>query len=100
MQPRDDGHNPVFYSGVSLISGDEDNEMTTVDVCFRYAGVPGEAEMVALAKARDVYGIRKISFEDGSVVRVEYDASRLNDENVLAMLRGSGIEVLEKLALI
>ncbi len=71
--------------------------MTHVDVYFRYGKAPGAREMRALDNAREVYGIRRISFdEDEHVIRVEYDASRLNENTVLALLRRAGIDVLEK----
>jgi len=37
--------------------------MTTVDVVFQYSGEAGEVVARALAKARDVYGIRKVQFD-------------------------------------
>lgn len=75
--------------------------MTSVDVVFRYGQRPGEAEMRALDSLREVYGIRRIVFrEQERTVRVEYDATRLNESTVLALLRRTGLEVLEKLQLI
>ena len=74
--------------------------MTTVDVAFRYGNVPGESELRALASAREVYGIRKVSFDEKeSVLRVEYDATRLNEDTVAALLRRAGIDLIEKLQL-
>ncbi len=37
--------------------------MTTVEILFRYAAQPTEVQAVALANARDVYGIRHIGFD-------------------------------------
>src|SRR5215469_2068803 len=37
--------------------------MTTVDILFRYTAPPTETQAFALANARDVYGIRGISFD-------------------------------------
>jgi hypothetical protein len=74
--------------------------MTTVDVAFRYGLTPGEAELRALNAAREVYGIRKISFDKKeSVIRVEFDATRLNEDTVAALLRRAGIDLKEKLQL-
>ncbi len=54
--------------------------MTTVEVLFRYNMPPGEAEMSALGQMSDVYGIRRVRFdEQGRTIRVEYDATRLNE---------------------
>lgn len=74
--------------------------MTTVEVCFRYGVPPGENEMRALAGTREVYGIRRLKFDEkGRSVRVEYDASRLNEGVVENLLRGAGLDITEKLAL-
>lgn len=74
--------------------------MTTVEVCFRYSVPPGENEMRALAGTREVYGIRRLKFDEkGRSVRVEYDASRLNEGVVENLLRGAGLDITEKLAL-
>ncbi len=74
--------------------------MTAVDVVFRYGNSPGAKEMRALDAARDVYGMRKITFQEKErTVRVEYDASRLTENVVAALLRRAGVDVREKLAL-
>jgi hypothetical protein len=47
-----------------------------------------------------VYGIRKIAFDETQqTVRVEYDASRLNDDVIAGILRGAGLDLREKLEL-
>ncbi len=74
--------------------------MTALDVVFRYGNPPGPKEMRALDAARDVYGMRKITFnENERTVRVEYDASRLTENVVAALLRRAGLDIREKLAL-
>ena len=74
--------------------------MTTVEVCFRYGVPPGENEMRALAGTREVYGIRHLKFDEKArSVRVEYDASRLNEGVVENLLRGAGLDITEKLVL-
>jgi hypothetical protein len=71
--------------------------MTFLDVFFRYGRTPGDTELRALDEAREVYGIRRISFEERQqVVSVEYDASRLNDDDVAFLLRSAGLDVREK----
>ncbi len=71
--------------------------MTHLDVYFRYGKRPGAREMRALDSVREVYGIRRISFDERQqVMRVEYDASRLNENTVLALLRRAAIDVKEK----
>ena len=74
--------------------------MTAIDVVFHLGRPPGVPEMQALQQVREVYGIRKISLEDtGRAVRVEYDASRLGESTVAALLRRAGLEVYKKAAL-
>lgn len=74
--------------------------MTQLDVAFRYATRPGENELRALTYAREVYGIRKIWFDEAQqTVRVEFDASRLNEDVVAGILRGAGLDLREKLQL-
>jgi hypothetical protein len=74
--------------------------LTQLDVCFRYGVPPGEGEMCALSNAREVYGIRRISFDEKDrTVRVEYDATRLNDDIVAGILRRAGLDLKEKIEL-
>ncbi len=71
--------------------------MTHLDVYFRYGKPPGESEMRALDSVREVYGVRRISFDEKEhLLRVEYDASRLNENTVLALLRRAAVDVKEK----
>jgi len=75
--------------------------MTAVDVVFPYGKPPGEREMRALDNVWEVYGIRRIQInEKESTIRIEYDATRLNDATVAALLRRAGIDVREKLSLV
>jgi len=75
--------------------------MTAVEVLFRYGMPPGEREMSALGQVSDVYGIRRVRFDEKErTVRVEYDATRLNESTVENLLRNAGFDVLERLALI
>ena len=74
--------------------------MTAVEVLFRYGMPPGEREMSALGQVSDVYGIRRVRFDEKErTVRVEYDATRLNESTVENLLRNAGFDVLERLAL-
>jgi len=75
--------------------------MTLLDVVFHLGRPPAAPEMHALYQLREVYGIRKLSFETGSLaVRVEYDASRLGENTVAALLRRAGLDVRERVALV
>jgi hypothetical protein len=74
--------------------------MTQLEVAYRYGATPGEPEMRAIDGVREVYGIRKITFEDKErIVRVEFDASRLKEPTIAGLLRRAGIDLREKLAL-
>ena len=75
--------------------------MTLLDVAFRYGTPPREREMSALNNAWEVYGVRKIKLnEKESTIRVEYDATRLNDEEIAAILRRAGLDLREKIQLV
>jgi predicted metallo-beta-lactamase superfamily hydrolase len=74
--------------------------MTLLDISFRYNLPPGEAEMRALNAAREVYGIRAIRMsEKERIVSVEFDASRLSDEQVESLLRRAGVDIEARIAL-
>jgi copper chaperone CopZ len=62
---------------------------------------PGEREMNAIGQLSNVYGIRRVSFQEQErTIRVEYDATRLNEATVEKLLRSAGLDVREKLALV
>ncbi len=75
--------------------------MTALDVVFRYGLPPREPQLRALDAVREVYGIRRIQFdEQARTVRVEYDATRLNDSIVGDLLLRAGLDLRERVALI
>ena len=74
--------------------------MTQMDVSFRYVNRPDERIMAAIDNVREVYGIRRVSFnEKEQIVRVEYDASRLKEPVVAKLLRNTGLAIGDKLVL-
>ncbi|HZR56858.1 MAG TPA: hypothetical protein VFA74_08290 [Terriglobales bacterium] len=74
--------------------------MTQMEVVYRYGSSPGEAEMRAIDNMREVYGIRRVSFNERErIVRIEYDASRFKEPVVAALLRRAGIDLNEQLVL-
>jgi hypothetical protein len=74
--------------------------MTAIEVAFKYGKKPGAPELRALDSVREVYGIRKLWFNEAeSVVRLEYDRTRLNDDSVAKLLRQAGLDLTEKLVL-
>lgn len=74
--------------------------MTYLDVVFNYGSLPGESQMRAIDGMREVYGIRRVQFDNQQrTVRVEFDASRLKQDAVAKLLRQAGIDVREPVAL-
>lgn len=74
--------------------------MTQMEVAYRYGTPPGDAEMRALDNVREVYGIRRMKFEEKErIVRVEFDASRFKEPVIAGLLRDAGLDVLERLVL-
>ncbi|MGD0786395.1 MAG: hypothetical protein ABR898_00330 [Terracidiphilus sp.] len=68
--------------------------MTTVEIVFRCPAPPTEQAALALASAKDVYGIRRLSFDRAAdTLRVEYDATRLNSAAVAKLIRQAGLEI-------
>jgi hypothetical protein len=75
--------------------------MTQLDVLYRYGNPPSERAVLAISKVRDVYGVRRLDFnEAGKTVRVEYDASRLNGAVIHQLLRRAGLDIVETVSLI
>ena len=75
--------------------------MTQMDVLYRYGAVPNESTMRAIDSVREVYGIRKIQFnEKDRTVRVEYDASRMKEPAISSLLRNAGVDLQERVQLV
>jgi hypothetical protein len=69
--------------------------MTTVEILYHYATPPTEQVAIALAHARDVYGIRQLKFDrDARTLRIEYDATRLNAAAVTKLVREAGLDIV------
>ena len=74
--------------------------MTQVDVVFRYGLPPTESAVQAIARMREIYGVRRIEFrETERTVRVEFDSTRLTETVIQQLLRRSGLDVQEKIVL-
>jgi hypothetical protein len=72
--------------------------MTTVEILYHYATPPTEQVAQALARARDVYGIRHLSFDRSAcTLRVEFDATRLDAAEVSKLVREAGLDIAEEL---
>ncbi len=75
--------------------------MTAVEIVFRYGAPPEERDLRALQAVREVYGVRRLEFDDAAcTVRVEFDASRLTGDDIAALLRGAGLDLRERVALV
>jgi len=74
--------------------------MTTVDILLRYVVPPTESVAAALANTREVYGVRKLTFDKAAhTLRVEYDATRLSAADVTQLVRKAGLQVIEEVPL-
>jgi hypothetical protein len=74
--------------------------MTYLDAVYRYESSPTERVMRALDAMREVYGIRRIEVaEKDKSVRVEFDASRMNEDVIMKLLKQAGLDVRERLSL-
>ena len=74
--------------------------MTYLEIAYRYQSVPGEKQMRAIDRVREVYGIQRVQFDEKEkTVRVLFDASRMKEDAVAKLLRQAGIDLREKLVL-
>jgi hypothetical protein len=74
--------------------------MTLLDVAYRYVSPPDQATMRALDNVREVYGVRRITFDESArVIRVEFDASRFKEPVMADLLRRTGLDLGERLIL-
>jgi hypothetical protein len=72
--------------------------MTQLDVLYSYGVPPTEAATLAIANLREVYGIRKLHFDEAAkTIRLEYDATRLTEPVIHQLLRRAGLDILEAL---
>lgn len=75
--------------------------MTQLDVLYRYGAPPAEAAITAIARLREVYGIRRVELREAEkTVRVEFDASRLTQPVIHQLLRRAGLDIVEELPLV
>ncbi len=73
--------------------------MVAVEAVFRYLNVPDESEMLAISKVREVYGIRRIGFDEKErTVTVEYDSTRLRLSDIARLLRHAGLAMQQAAA--
>jgi copper chaperone CopZ len=74
--------------------------MTQLDVLYRFGVPPTEAATLAIAKLREVYGVRRVEFREAEkTIRVEFDATRLTEPVIHQLLRRAGLDIVETLPL-
>ena len=74
--------------------------MTQLEVAYRYVAPPTEAIMRAMDNMREVYGIRRITFNDAErIIRIEFDASRFKEPVIAGLLRRTGLDLGDQLVL-
>ena len=70
--------------------------MTSVVAVFRYQGRLGPRQAQSLGESFTHLGVRKIQVnESESSIAVEYDATRMDQHGVAALLRRIGIPIIE-----
>jgi hypothetical protein len=75
--------------------------MTTVEILYSYTTPPTETAALALAGAKEVYGIRSLHFDPAArTLRIEYDATRLSAAAVTRLVLQAGIDIAAELPLI
>jgi hypothetical protein len=70
--------------------------VTPLNITLQYNRMPSERALRAMDQVREVYGIRRVSFDEKArAVQVEYDASRLLPSDVAVLLTTAGIALQE-----
>jgi len=71
--------------------------MTFLEVSYRYRGPLSPAQLKRLGELTGQYGLRRIRLdEEQSIARIEFDASRLKESEVLHWVRRAGIPLFER----
>jgi hypothetical protein len=72
--------------------------MTQLDVLYRYGAPPTEPATLAIARLREVYGVRKLELNEAAhTIRLEFDATRLTEPVIHQLLRRAGLDIVEAL---
>ena len=71
--------------------------MTYLEVVYRVANPLSPAQMKRLGGLPGHYGIRRLRLDEkNGLLRIEYDASRLKETEVVHWVRGAGIPLTER----
>ena len=72
--------------------------MTFLEINYRYAGPLTREQLKSLGGLPGQYGLRRLTLdEDKQTARIEYDASRLTETEVVHRVRQAGIPLTEKI---
>ncbi len=75
--------------------------MTQLNVLYRFGAAPSEAATLAIARTREVYGVRRVELDERArTVLVEYDSSRLTEPVIHQLLRRAGLDLVERVPLV
>jgi hypothetical protein len=68
--------------------------MTLLEMTFYYGLQPDNRALQAVGRVRQVYGVRKTWYdEQARTIGVEYDASRLAEQDIATLLRLAGFDI-------
>jgi hypothetical protein len=71
--------------------------MTFLEVNYRYRGPLSAEQLKRLGELPGHYGIRRIRLDEGhAIARIEFDASRLKESEIVHWVRRAGIPLLER----
>ncbi len=71
--------------------------MTAVEITFRYQGRLKTELLAHTQEHHSNFGIRRIQLDESqNLITVEYDATRLDEKGVEALLRRVGVPVVEQ----
>ena len=70
--------------------------MTQLDVLFHFSSKPSEQSVLAIARIREVYGIRRVTLDErAGTLGIEYDATRLTEPAVRQLVRRAGVSLVD-----
>ena len=73
--------------------------MTAVEITFRYQGQLRPELFPRTQEQHGYFGVRRIQLDEArKLITVEYDATRLDEKGVEAVLRRVGVAVIEQVS--
>lgn len=72
--------------------------MTYLEVCYRFTGPLSAAQLRSLGELPGHYGILRVTLDEAqSIARLQFDASRLKESEVVHWVRRAGIPLTDKI---